>query len=68
MLRAERPRFGGDLEIRRSLPQSPREVLLAIAPPPKTQLLGGSGWPNWLIPTYRSGGHRPAIRLLEEER
>jgi hypothetical protein len=45
-----------------------REVLLAIAPPPKTGPSAGGGWPSWLIPAYRSGGHRPTVRLLEEER
>jgi hypothetical protein len=66
MLRAERPRAigngGADYD------SSSQELLLAVAPPPKTHPYALSGWPNWLIPAYRSGGHRPEVRLLEEER
>ncbi|HLN50466.1 MAG TPA: hypothetical protein VK455_00170 [Thermoplasmata archaeon] len=45
-----------------------RELLLAVAPPPHAHAFALSGWPNWLIPQYRSGGHRPQVDLLEEER
>lgn len=62
----------------RSMPMDPsegssgrsgdRQLLLAVAPPPHPQhSYALSGWPNWLIPAYRAGGHRPAVRLLEEE-
>ncbi len=44
-----------------------RELLLAVAPPPRISPLAVGGWPNWLVPTFRSGGHRPAVRLLTEE-
>ncbi|MGA8709622.1 MAG: hypothetical protein WB786_00090 [Thermoplasmata archaeon] len=44
-----------------------RELLLAVAPPPLAQPYALAGWPNWLIPQYRSGGHRPEVGLLEEE-
>ena len=67
MLRAERPRLpnpGGEPD-RAQI--STRELLLAVAPPP-SHSFALSGWPNWLIPQYRSGGHRPVVRLLEEER
>ena len=67
MLHAERPRVsgngGGGFE-----PATTKELLLAVAPPPKTNAYALSGWPTWLIPAYRSGGHRPEVRLLEEER
>ncbi len=68
MLRAERPRFGVGYSTSGRSPPTVRELLLAIAPPPKTHSFVVSGWPTWLIPTYRSGGHRPLVRLLEEER
>lgn len=68
MLRAERPRLGDEYSVRSETPPSPREVLLAVAPPPKTPSYVVSGWPDWLIPAYRSGGHRPAVHLLGEER
>lgn len=69
MLRAERPRVtaNGDGSERYG-PQTTQELLLAVAPPPKTVSYALSGWPNWLIPAYRSGGHRPEVHLLEEER
>ena len=44
-----------------------RQLLLAVAPPPQPHhSYALSGWPSWLIPAYRAGGHRPEIRLLEE--
>lgn len=69
MLRADRPRVLGDVALRGDavVPAS-REVLFAVAPPPKTHSYVSSGWPSWLVPAYRSGGHRPLVRLLEEER
>jgi len=48
---------------------APSQLLLAVAPPPSPhQPYSISGWPTWLIPAYRAGGHRPSLRLLEEER
>jgi len=45
-----------------------RQLLLAVAPPPQPHSSYAlSGWPTWLIPAYRAGGHRPTVRLLEEE-
>ncbi len=68
MLRAERPRVPSERpEIERAQVSS-RDLLLAVAPPPQTHSFALAGWPNWLIPAYRSGGHRPEVRLLEEER
>ena len=68
MLRAERPRDGSSLGLQGRSAPTPHNVLLAVAPPPKNSSYPLSGWPEWLIPAYRSGGQRPAIRLLEEER
>jgi hypothetical protein len=68
MLHAERPRIPSSTGLGTRTDQSPREVLLAVAPPPKTPSYPLAGWPDWLIPAYRSGGHRPSLRLLEEER
>jgi hypothetical protein len=68
MMRTERSRSlpeGDELDRVRF---SPRDLLLAAAPPLKTQSSALWGWPNWLIPEYRSGGHRPEVTLLEEER
>ena len=68
MLRAERPRPIPEVgEVNRALYHA-ADLLLAVAPPPKTHSSPYSGWPNWLIPAYRSGGHRPHVQLLEEER
>ena len=67
MLDAERPR----LPTARPLPDqaifASRDLLLAVAPPPPAHWIPLSDWPNWLIPAYRSGGHRPLVRLLEED-
>lgn len=67
MLRAERPRISSESDNRDRAQLNSRELLLAVAPPPQTHSFALSGWPNWLIPQYRSGGHRPEVRLLEEE-
>jgi hypothetical protein len=68
MLRAERPRMPNEANEAERAQMNSRELLLAVAPPPQTHSFALSGWPNWLIPQYRSGGHRPEVRLLEEER
>ena len=68
MLRSDRPRFSGEFEPGGATSPAGREVLLAVAPPPKNLPYPAVGWPEWLIPAYRSGGHRPIVRLLEEER
>ena len=67
MLRAERPRMSDETNDRDRAQLNARELLLAVAPPPFSQSSAFAGWPNWLIPQYRSGGHRPEVRLLEEE-
>ncbi|MGA9839008.1 MAG: hypothetical protein WBF81_07295 [Thermoplasmata archaeon] len=67
MLRTERAR----LSFAPSMIDAPhtlaRDLLIAVAPPPRTHVYDLSGWPNWLMPTYRSGGHR-TTRLREEPR
>jgi len=68
MLHAERPRVPPEPPAIEPAQVSARDMLLAVAPPPQTHTFSLNGWPNWLIPTYRSGGHRPEVRLLEEER
>jgi hypothetical protein len=68
MLRGERPRSLAQLEESNRVSYHPRDLLFAVAPPPKTHSSSYSGWPNWLIPAYRSGGHRPHVQLLEDER
>ncbi len=69
MLRAERSRFSAEFGLRGSPVPSAREVLLAVAPPPKTpSSYSIAGWPSWLVPAYRYGAHRPVVRLLEEKR
>jgi len=45
-----------------------RDLLIAVAPPPRTHVYDLSGWPDWLAPTYRSGGHRTTSRLREPEK
>jgi len=68
MLRSEKPR----LEPGHHEPNRPqlsfRELFLAVAPPPQNQSSALTGWPRWLVPTYRSGGQRLKVRLLEEDR
>jgi hypothetical protein len=68
MLRTERPRMPNETNDQESAQLNSRELLLAVAPPPTNHAFALSGWPNWLIPQYRSGGHRPEVRLLEEDR
>jgi len=68
MLRAERPRVLAERPVVEPAQISARDMLLAVAPPPEAHAFSLTGWPNWLIPAYRSGGHRPEVRLLEEER
>lgn len=69
MLHTERPRLPTEPPDRVERAQlTSRDLLLAVAPPPVARSFSLEGWPDWLIPTYRSGGHRPEIRLLEEER
>jgi hypothetical protein len=67
MLRTERPRIPFELQSHANVGSDPHEILLAVAPPPKAPSFFLSGWPNWLVPQFRSGGHRPEIRLLGEE-
>jgi hypothetical protein len=68
MLRAERPRVSIDESGPERVQLSSRQLLLAVAPPPQTHAFALSGWPDWLVPTYQSGGHRLEVRLLEEKR
>ena len=69
MLRYERPRLPYEPQSTERAQVASRELLLAVAPPPATsRSFALEGWPSWLIPTYRSGGHRPEVRLLEEDR
>lgn len=67
MLRAERPRSLSELEESNRVRFQPRDVLLTVAPAPKAHSSPYSGWPNWLVPTYRSGGHRAPDQPLEDE-
>jgi len=69
MLRYERPRLPPEPQNSDRAQMAARDLLLAVAPPPPmARSFAMEGWPSWLIPTYRSGGHRPEVRLLEEER
>ncbi len=33
------------------------KVVLAVAPPPRVDNPAHWGWPHWLAPVYRAGGH-----------
>jgi hypothetical protein len=68
MLRTERPRLPTVESLPESAQLSSRQLLLAVAPPPEGHSFVLTGWPSWLIPTYRSGGHRLEVRLLEDDR
>jgi hypothetical protein len=67
MLRAERPRLSTTPPVERAQFSS-RDLLLAVAPPPETHVFPLSGWPEWLIPTSRSGGVRTELHSRSEER
>jgi len=42
-------------------------VLLAVAPPPRLGNPTHWGWPHWLAPAYRAGGHSSTThRTLED--
>ncbi|HYA57862.1 MAG TPA: hypothetical protein VEH57_05305 [Thermoplasmata archaeon] len=64
MLHAERPRLPMELQARGARQESAREILLAVAPPPKTPSFFLSGWPSWLVPDFKSGGHKVEIELI----
>jgi hypothetical protein len=68
MLRTERPAA----IVSPSMSDTPhtlaRDLLIAVAPPPRTHVYDLTGWPQWLTPTFRSGGHRMATRAREGER
>lgn len=66
MLRADRPRFESSVEPTARL--NSRDLLLAVAPPPHAHSFALSGWPSWLIPTFRSGAHRGSPSPREDER
>jgi len=68
MLRAERPRLPPERPPIEPAQVTARDMLLAVAPPPQAHSFSLTGWPTWLIPAYRSGGHRPEVQLLEDER
>jgi hypothetical protein len=42
------------------------KVLLAVAPSPRLGNPTRWGWPLWLAPSHRAGGHRPNHRPLED--
>jgi hypothetical protein len=41
-------------------------VLIAVAPPPRLTNPTRWGWPHWLAPTSRAGGHHTTHRPLED--
>ena len=68
MLRTERPRVVSASSHGDRPQLSARDLLLAVAPPPRTHTYSLSGWPTWLVPTYRSGAQRTSSRGQEDER
>jgi hypothetical protein len=66
MLRTERMVALVDRAVRAVGRSAPRQLLLAVASPPRPPMYALSGWPTWLIPAYRAGGHRTMVHLLEE--
>ncbi len=68
MLRADRSRFSGEFDFGGASAPLVRELLLAVATAPKSRSNLVPSWPEWLVPAYRSGGHRPNARSLKEER
>ncbi len=72
MLRTERPRIAEegapDAGAFRYLSPEPKDLFIGEPSGFRGHAYAISGWPNWLIPTYQLKGHRPQVRLLEEER
>jgi hypothetical protein len=69
MLRTERPRLANDYGATSGgIQVMTRELLLAVAPPPPAHSYALSGWPTWLVPSFRSGGHRTGSNSSEAER
>jgi hypothetical protein len=67
MLRAERGRNPNHLKLHGL--GNPRELLLAVAPPPRAGASSVAGWPQWLVPAFRASSDRHlAICRLEKER
>ena len=44
----------------------PSRVLIAVAPPPRISNPTRWGWPHWLAPAYKAGGHHSTHRPLED--
>lgn len=44
---------------------SPR-ILIAVAPSPRLAHPTRWGWPHWLAPEYKAGGHHSTHRPLED--
>jgi hypothetical protein len=65
MLRTERPNVLAAPNASDAPHTLARDLLIAVAPPPRTHVYDLSGWPEWLTPTFRSGGHRLASRTRE---
>ncbi len=68
MLRTERPAAVVSPTLADAPHTLARDLLIAVAPPPRTHVYDLTGWPQWLTPTFRSGGHRIASRPREGER
>ncbi|HXW67959.1 MAG TPA: hypothetical protein VEL82_08820 [Thermoplasmata archaeon] len=68
MLRTERPRIALTPTLVDQPHTMARDLLIAMAPPPRTHVYDLTGWPSWLIPTFRSGAQRLASRSREGER
>ena len=68
MLRTER----AQLTVRAAATDGPhtmaRDLLIAMAPPPRTHVYDLTGWPEWLAPTFRSGAHRTNSRSRDSEK
>jgi hypothetical protein len=57
-------RHGGNASLTGTHPSA--RVLIAVAPPPRVTNPTRWGWPHWLAPTYKAGGHRSTHRPLED--
>ncbi len=69
MLRTERSSVPIDAQDAYGHSGTVRQLLLAVAPPPHPHhSYALSGWPSWLVPTFRAGAHRPPVRAVPEER
>lgn len=67
-IRTDRSRFPDGFELGGGSIPEPRPFLLALDPPTRAEDAPVERWPEWLVPSFRSGGHRVTLRLFQDLR